>query len=444
MMERVKTAILLFLVILSFFLTYRLWYGSPLYEKSMLTFQEPFFYEEPRTLEGTVTPAKAVFPVNDNRYLLYGEGKEGFPDLWSSTFQALNFANSVEDMSLIQGADPSVILYFDPVFPLDKGRYRFARENFDAISMMEIFVNEKIWFLVRGNEETRLLMVEPVFAGSLLEELTNILEVETLLFVRMGADRVFDEWGIQLDTPAGHLYVLDQETEIHSINLKKESVCADDLLKTFFVDKNLVRTIAARDDTFIYTDGEKGLCISLSVEYSAPRLEDGTTTLSYRAAVQRANELLCYHGGWPVSLRLEEVLAHEIGFRTYYYVRWVYYHNGLPIIGEGGSVWFNFNDKGISYYERALFFPTGVSTESFQIAPVAEAVAAAIMEYEEQGGTGPIKLNEVYLAYYLEKAASQTRAFPVWVIKINGNSIILNGENLNLISIGEPNGYIQG
>lgn len=438
MLERIKTAALMFLVIISFFLTYKLWYGIPPYEASTFTFLEPYYFEEPRPLEETVTPSKTVFFLGNNRFLVCRYGVEGYRELWKSVFDLLNTAAPVDDTTFPQGANPALILYFNPAFPLSD------KDSFKNAGMIEIYVEEKIWFLIRGEgyqKYVRTVTVEE--AAGFLDQTQKILTGETMTHVRMDSAQVMKKWGLQVTSLDGYLYIPDSEPKLSSINLVNETVSPDNLIKTFFIDKNLVRTIAAKGDTFIYTDGEKGLRISVSIHYSAPRVEEGTTSLSYRAAVLKANELLCYHGGWPLSLRLEQVLSREKGFRTSYYARWVYYHSGMPIIGEGGSVWFVFNDMGISHYERALFFPVGVPGEPVVPARGEEAVAKAAAEYAAPGREGPFEINDVYLAYYLEKAAAQARAFPVWVVKINGNSIVLNAHDLTLIKVGEDNGYMQ-
>ncbi|NLI70492.1 MAG: hypothetical protein GX364_06495 [Firmicutes bacterium] len=444
-----KTVTLIILVITSLLLTAFLWYGpSPRHEEADLIVEAPFFLEEPRDEIQAVFPARIALPLSTGQYLVCRRGDDKARELWEQILFYLQGCNFTEEREVLQKEDSLATIYFEPPFPW--AAIAATTEQKDLIvEKMQFFVDSgKLYLFLQGpHGELTLKMTEDIFLPG-LKDLKTAMAAEggpryNLLADARFADREFsDELQIQ-----GEIYFSAEDFFLHEyIVLTREPVKTDAMLKAVFVNDKLARKIEEEDGTLIFTDGEKGLRISDYIEYTAPRLEKGVATLSYTRAIQKANEYLCYYGGWPEYLYLVHMSAARQGESTYC-AGWALHVDGMPVLEEPGRTEITFNDRGLYHYKRSLYRTSDFSGRRVVAAPALQAITKAI-EYCRNAAdmdiAADLKLKDVYPAYRPSGVLDESdiKAYPVWVVRINNLDIYLDLVDLSLSGWSEHDEYL--
>ncbi|MDZ4133852.1 MAG: two-component system activity regulator YycH, partial [Dethiobacteria bacterium] len=120
MTEKVKSALLFFLVGLSLYLTYQLWYGEQPAVLLAEDVYERIVVEKPRPLAQVINPAVAVVAADDGLYVLR-EGDSDYYLLWetvSQMLQGLSQETISENQTLPEGARLLFHLNFKPALPV--------------------------------------------------------------------------------------------------------------------------------------------------------------------------------------------------------------------------------------------------------------------------------------------------------------------------------------
>ncbi len=460
--DNVKTVILIILVITGLLLTVILWYGSPRYEETDLIVEDPFFFEEPRDGIYAIFPARIVLPLSGEEYLLCRRGTDKYGELWELILSCLQENYFTEEKNGFLPEHPLAIIYFDPPFPWEV--IANAAEQADiSVERMQFFINDndgEMFLLLQGAHEdgTHEELVLKTAEDHFLPEIQNLIAAmidEDNPRYHLLTDALFADGDQSVPGEVrieGDIYLPAEDYLLQAhLTLVREQIRTDEMLKAVFVNEKLARKIEEADGTLIFTDGEKGLRISDYVEYTAPRLEKGMAAYSYARAIQKANEYLCYYGGWPKDLYLVHMLAGNNSRatpqqgETSYYVGWSFYADGLPIMGSPGRTEIRFNDQGLYYYKRSLYRPSDFSTKKVTAAAATEAVAKAFEYYyvEETDVSTPVKLRDIYPAYKAADAldGNEVRAYPVWVVRINDATVYLDLADLTLSGRSEHDEY---
>lgn len=470
--DNIKSIFLVFLVLLSLILTFFLWYGTLPYEDTEIVLQEAFFFEEPRDHISAITPSLIVLPFENEEFVVCRRGTGHYREIWKKIQNLLTRGSGyVVTDNDIMPETPSAMIYFDPVFPLQPLEY-LPDAVITHMEKMYLYLNnrEATIFLENGREGVLIkfndnltaediekslnevlnsntitygLLKEKITEEATGEEETEITETEAEADEEEEAEEAEEETE---DVPefrfnvSGDIYLPVDDLYVYpEIFFDKEQIPTDELLKAVFVNDKLARRIEGPDGTLIFTDGEKGLSISENVEYTAPGLEKGGVAFSYRSAVQKANEYICYYGGWPEDLYLADISAGnyaESFSGSTYHARWLYYCDGFPVIGNGGKAIMEFNDRGLYYYKRSLFIPGEKPEEKIRVIPGEDALKRSFEFYvENNNGEGDeitFNVNNVYMTYCIEviPGNDRARANPVWAVHINDEIFYLDVSDL--------------
>jgi len=480
MVEQFKTLLLLVLIGLSLFLTYQLWYGQKPAELVADDVYEQVEVEAPRPLEDVIVPGRIVISCEEGAHL-YRKGAPGYEKIWDKLSALLqNIDNNFSTDS--QNAPPEEAIMcmsanFDPPLPTGIEMPWLSGLSGSGIEGLDLYCLEDSYWLVVSpvDEGKKYLPVGEERVGKLtgvMEELTagsepayGYLGPESVLQEKeeeaeeeatedndrdpgyFDPGSVLDELELDIDI-VNPIYVPRDERVMKRVSLEAENLDQELLLKTFFVDYNLARVIEERDGGRLYTDGEKGLRLSdLGFEYSYPRLEEGQTAVSYSEALRSSSSLISYHGGWPDNLRLESVGLESRGGKFFYEAEWKIYLNGYPLI-SGQPTRIMFNDLGLFHFTRFLFKPAGAAEaaadelilgadkEKIIVADWSEALSKAVEELKErsEGFLTRMRLEDMHLSYAVTGSKASPRGTPVWVVKINGEEIILKADKLEVIN----------
>lgn len=435
MTERVKSGVLVILVLSSLFLTYYLWYWEKPLEVVQDDLGEPIHREETRSLDQIITPRWIKLNQHGQPYrLTYGE--DSFHSIWNAVSELLQsqpyWEQGREGLNL--HGKPDLVFIFQPPLPVGQGAPWLGGQG----SHME--VNE-IQLVISGDRETAVALLkevgetEKIHSISITREdwepvktiLASIDKSSLLSYRELTAGKITVnnvEVALAEDLP-----VHPGEVMLGNLILQKEDMDQERIMKTFFLDRSLVRVISERDGTKIFTDGEKGLRIKDMLEYSHPQLWEQPTTMNYMAALSNAGRLLSQHGGWPGWMRLEKL---EAGSNAEAWsALWVGYYRGLPVYG--GETEVAFNDSGMIKYQRSLYVPGMEVGNLFLVKSYREALEAAGAIIDEDNKEKTVVIEELSLGYWVDINGNPVRAVPVWQVHVNETELILCARDLNVL-----------
>lgn len=438
MKEHLKSIFLAFLVLFSLFLTYRLWYGEWRHVETVDYRYEPVFFEETRPLAAALTPERIWLYHSEGQSLLC-PGSTCFNAAWEEVSQKLQQQHRYEYRALegVENLEPCLRLRFAPPLPVGSGTPWLKEDRYRELHEIMAWCREgETWISLQEPGETGETAL--ILPGELAPGLGYSPEKDchyTLLSPEILPPELAEaiSWDEEIYIPAG-------ETILPVFYLKQELQEQDLLLKTFFVERSMIRVINERDGTVIYTDGEKGLRVGVGVEYSDPSCERNQSSYTYLAALGAAANYLSYYGGWPVELRLETLALNQSEPLLFPWrscrAEWGAYFEGLPLRGRGPAAVVVFNDSGLVKYRRLVFQSLGPAGEPVPVSPFPEALAAALALYEQEV-EGPVAkesvLEAVELVYAITGPDYQLIAAPAWAITLNGRRLMLQAATLSLL-----------
>jgi hypothetical protein len=429
--ERAKSVLLFLLVLLSILLTCQLWFGRQTAEEVAENGYEPVYFEEPRPLAQMLLP---------ERISIYGDGqcyrvRPGDPDFnlfWGALSGMLQEISEPGHYyygeSLPQEAELCLSLQFKPFLPLGPESVWLKSRRSGELAGMQIWRSaDRCWAVLEVNESAaELLLLPPQWGAQLAGLHDQFVPAANQLCEELAPGELKLSRGAAV-TVTAPIYVPAGEPVIDELVLKPELLDRELLLKTFFINRNLVREIKERDGGLIYTDGEQGMRLGNGLDYSHPRLEQKPVNLSYTAALLTAGKLLGYHGGWPGNLRLVSLHPEdedEDSPKGLYRAQWYSYFEGYPLLGDSGVV-MSYYHGGLLSYRRSLYELHYTSGNKVPVSDFQEALKAAVMILADEG-VEQFTLEEMDLAYYF----TGMRAIPVWLIRLNGRELILKAVEL--------------
>lgn len=452
--EKTKTIFLFILVLTSLVLTFINWYGFSPYEEAQIVFQESFFFEEPKEEMEAIYPSKIGIPLNgaeDNEKqekIILRPGKSDYQKLWEESKFLLKEniweETQVYDTEIFE-SPPFLTVYFNPALPIELGQAPYLNDINEIIKMN--YYESGVKIILRDEEDLNYRIEKEKFEG--LKNLAEGIRGENRIKHSLLESELTEELADYEFELSNNIYVPTENfTASSHLSLKRERISLDDLLKAVFINKKLARQIAEPDGSLIFTDGEKGLRISNYLEYTAPQSEDGEATHSYSSALNEVIEYICYYGGWPEGLYLDNLTLignGNVGQRgDYYYARGRYYHEGFPLVGEAATTEMEFTDKGLYYYKRTMYAPSELAEEELEVAWSKDIIAKALEYYTQKADDELLKVEDVFLAYHITESNEEnsTRAKPVWVVEINSRNIYLEIPELKPHMQGDYDGYI--
>ncbi len=476
MLEKVKTVLLIFLVVTAVLLNYRLWFGgpSPLQEETAARYEQAHFMPPP-SREEIVMPAEAVLFLDDELYY-YRRGHNVSAFLWQKCRQLL-VRERLEELERLDGEDKETLLSsvsnralfrFDPPLPLQFISEQAVNDSIDAavllwdeagmdvllewhdggFSVKSIFRRDEqlLTELVSAAENEHLLLppvLELYAAGSLpgegKESLPNDLEGEMGPQEVPGegeeemdlqedledetvpeddedeAERALPDWEVEV---AGDIYVPRDSPEAAVLALHEEEISNEQLVRAFFFDLSMARRIQERDGALYYTDGEKGLRIYPSglIEYTAPRLESPFSEISYSGALVKAAESQSLYGGWLGGTYLHDTRRVGGGYRF----TWKSYHDGLMLVGENKGSVMLVNERGVPFYSRYFHFFGEELSEYRPFSSYEEALLQALALHEDSFPRQRATLLSMKPVYYFSMEKRFPAAVPAWQVELSG------------------------
>lgn len=437
MAEKIKTAILLLLVCSSLFLTHQLWYGQSPAQPLAEDIYERIEVESPRPMEEIVTPSRIIVYQGNSAYQ-FRLGEEDFNSLWDINSTIMqdyeNFTVANED-TVPDSLSTFAAFYFKPPLPVGSDQPWLPGMEYLPVDIIKIKTYENDYWLILYENATEAELTFNISAEQvepLLIAISDLQNLDRISYIELTDNIVTDLVEGNLSVRSS-LYVPQDPVYLSNIMLDPEVIDRDNLLRSFFVDLNLARVIEEKEDGLIYTDGEKGLRITTKgLAYSAPRLEEGQTTISYPEALLNCSNLISHHGGWPDDLRLEDFTYTSRNNGSNYTASWQKYYSGYPLITKMPTR-LSFNDRGLIHYSRSIYSPAApLEEELFEAASWSEALktAISIIALEHPGSESDLRVERIQLVYVVSGSSSAPLGVPAWQLIINGENIYLDAQTL--------------
>ncbi|WP_232698035.1 YycH family regulatory protein [Brevibacillus daliensis] len=226
---------------------------------------------------------------------------------------------------------------------------------------------------------------------------------------------------VQDSLPYWHIYYLPKNSSTLSLyNYNYLPITRKQLLDTYFLDPGLVRQIVERDGTYIYTDGTRSIQIRSGQQLmtlTSPTWQTADTDIELRDQVQEATVFINQHMGWIDDFRLETVEERmdqnaQVVFRQYL--------GSYPLISQDAKLIDNIQvnvDKGqvLSMRRSLIDLDTFFGYKDEQVGSGEELFA-----YLQEKGVDINKISDVYLAYQLVEQKGYVQLIPSWVIEMEG------------------------
>jgi hypothetical protein len=429
MRERIKTVLLLVLVMSSIILTGRLLFGQPSLETAAPPAYEQIVFGELRPVTDQVLP-----------WLRLGDGLnwqelQPWDTEYAAAWEALQllFRYSTERYpaaALPEGlAAPSLFAGFPTAVPPAVWE---PSAHLDGLEITELawFQSERdtVWFrdAQDGWLKSQLTSLPPDWEKTVEEAFTTAPR-----YRRTEAA----EWEA-LSLPVKNDIFLPIELPfLAPRSVIKESLDTEKLLRSIFVNTALTRRIEERDGAFIYTDGQRGLRLFDygEMEFTSPKSEPGSESVSTVSALRRSAEYLELMGGWPDHLYIEDLSPGDSPFSTQhqgiYNVTFFSVQHGIRLLGQKPPVKLHFSDRGVIYYNRQIRL-LGGETEAGKTMIDPMLAARAVRKMLDESGKD-LGISDVFPAYYLRDASkTQSVSYPVWAFVLSDfSTAVIHGQS---------------
>ena len=426
MKERLKTAVLLLLVVgslvQSYFLIYRL-PGSDSVVQAENSYIKTEDMGPDEKAENLIYPKKMIIHLGEDKHTVFYPNQM-FYDLVYNRLKGRAFdsfqrrmVNNM-DWSKLRSSSKGIELSFDsgmPVTLLQKVMQITPDSLFEGESI------HKMWlYSVEGEPKVHALFFST--EGDVVYEAAQVdLTVQDIhQLVDFGRDWV--PYTMQEGSP---YYIPEEPVDMVSLELAIGMYTVDQMQRSLFFDPSITRNIRERDGSEIYTDSKRSLQVDQSQNWmnytdpAAPPSGESSPGKNVMSAIEFVNQ----HGGWNGSYRLSRSEDNED--RTL--VEFQQYHRGYPILDILG---FNYGtmklelQKGtVTSYERSLLY---LKTEE-QKKKIVKLPAGDELREKLDRLSNDMKIVDLEPAYLPFRTETGLKLKPVWAVQLpNGSMKILD------------------
>ncbi|MCY9539958.1 two-component system activity regulator YycH [Paenibacillus alvei] len=365
MIERIKTLLLTFLVLLSLLQSFFLAYSMPNFDvrkkfTSDYIMTDPLGPEE--KVENLVFPEQLVLHLGGNKHTVLYPGMTFYniivKRLQGRSYDGFQYRSvSAVDWARIREENEGVELLFHAPIPV-KLLQRVFPIGDDSVLMNESI--RRIWlYTTKDTKEVRVFFFNA--EGDAVYESTsaNLTEQDVKQQVEFG--RAWTPYKL-VD---GAYYVPEQPIEMQEVTLPFDRITAEQMQRSLFNDPTVTKNIETGNSE-IYTDVKRGLEVNRGLQwliYSDPVVQtegQQDITSDVTAAVRFINQ----HGGWngryrvtmPDNMKRDSLngAASELGTA----IRFQQYWGSYPIVNTSrfrfGYMQVTMQEGTVTSYERSL------------------------------------------------------------------------------------------
>jgi regulatory protein YycH of two-component signal transduction system YycFG len=443
--ERIKSAALLLLILLSIVQTGMLWYSSPSYQENKQSYIQPPLIGNEEYNQIPLHERVAPYPL-----VLHRNGKQGwilphdpeYGDFLNRLHQSQwdepePITPRPEDWNRLYKEAVGVELQFIHDLPADAvdvmNEEEISVSGIDRISRIWIFGDSerkgtRLWLI--GDQEQKVLEAEIDFPD--FDDWFEGVERGALQPVKPH----FVAGKIPVDTKKNRrnpvfpsaVYLPDLPLTVRSFTYPLKRIKVDDI-KWLFTDPNQIWTLPSEEgDT--YTDGNRMLQHNRqtqTVVYRDLRSEPQPSTAAMELEI--LNQFMKTHNGWTGSYLLDR-REKEDHIHLYIFRLMV---NGLPVYWPGkmekgevrpDTIRLKVSADRVAEYRRSLrYLSSKPARFEDRLLPGRDSV---IKELSDEG-LSLKQLRALFPGYQVEELRGHVRLEPVWIaLKKNGENVILN------------------
>lgn len=447
MLEKLKSLLLVCLILSSMVLTYQLWFGRTFLEKGIVPRYEYAYFTPPPLQSEIVLPSEIFFFEQDDIYLFH-RGEKKYLNLWQKGLQLLTERVEMDKAKRVSSesrddwtktASSTLVYNFNPPVPLDNIVVAPTNMHMDIEKITFSWGEEHLDVFLEGEETIHVPVSETVHlkdnflpadenSHMLLPSLL-ILDTESMNLIESSGEENQEETNLDGNSEnsgeadfllnlkinvAADIYIPLEEICAAEVALKKEELQQEQLVRAFFLDLSMARRIEERDGALYFTNGEKGLRIYTSglLEYTAPQLERTQGDMSYSAALQESAESQSLYGGWMLHTYLYGAEKVKNGYRFL----WRSYRDGYALVGENMGSEMIINRQGVSFYRRFFYAFGEEVSERKPFRSYKEAIVQSLLLNKEQLKKEEVTLLSLKPVYYLPEGKKPEKAIPAWHI----------------------------
>lgn len=422
MKERLKTAMLLLLVmgslVQSYFLIYRLPGSDSVVQAENSYIKTEDMGPDEKT-ENLIYPKKMIIHLGEDKHTVFYPNQMFYDLVYNrlkgrafDSFQRRTVNNM--DWSKLRSSSKGIELSFDsgmPVTLLQKVMQITPDSLFEGESI------HKMWlYSVEGEPKVHALFFST--EGDVVYEAAQVdLTVQDIhQLVDFGRDWV--PYTMQEGSP---YYIPEKPVDMVSLELPIGMYTVEQMQRSLFFDPSITRNIRERDGSEIYTDSKRSLQVDQGQNWmnytdpAAPPSGESSPGKNVMSAIEFVNQ----HGGWNGSYRLSRSEDNED--RTL--VEFQQYHRGYPILDVLG---FNYGtmklelQKGtVTSYERSLLY---LKTEE-QKKKMVKLPAGDELREKLDRLSKDMKIVDLEPAYLPFMTETGLKLKPVWAVQLPNGSM---------------------
>lgn len=424
MTERVKTIVLVALIVLSLYQSYLLAYSKPDFDPiSQDEYIETEWIGDQRELDQLIFPWEIVLHLGDNRHTVFYPNFNFYHMIFDkvrqrtlASFREVNASNL--DFTAMRERQQGIEIRFKQSVPLS------FLQNVMEIRMELIDVTDsidRIWITIpEVGEEVRTFLFsrndQQVYEATHVD--LTVRDVEEFV----GFGEYMPAYTAQRN---GEYYIPLEPIETVEFKMSVLQYSPEQLQKSLFVDPAISRNLLERDGTEIYTDGKRGLQISQSqrwMSYSDP-VAPVESPADVWENLYTAIKFINRHGGWNGQYLLFEAIPGTTQtYKFQQYVQPVRNYNAFPILSTRtqpfGQIEVSVQRGTITNYERSIL---ELEKEVFDVKPMVLPGGDSLRALLNQFGQRHL-IRSVFPAYAPRLTEKGMQLTPRWAVLLENQS----------------------
>lgn len=421
MMEKLKTAVLTLLVMLSLLQSYLLAYSYPQPEQRVI--QEEYVKTEmlgtQMSLDEMLFPDHIVVHLGNQQHTVFYPQSRPYTEIFDTVkqrnldgFRKNNISALGIHWEEVASKRPGVEIRFRDGLPLTVLQ-RVMQIKGDLPPENDVIT--RIWIFAQNENEVRTVLftdtANVVYEAVKADFTTKDIE-ERFVGVAAGS-------GIPYKPFNGDLYVPQKPFPMTAYTMPYTQLTVDQLKRTFFVDPAVTRNLTERDGSEIYTDSKRGLQLKSEqhwMTYSDPVAPSTDNKIDFLGNLLAAVQFINQHGGWNGTYSVQKVPERFLpGSQSYVFRQ---YFGAYPLMNPRneniGFIKITLQKDIVSGYERSIIMPETRSLNRRDTElPGGEALDAMLGKYSKQPQI--IDLFPAYRPVVTDKALDLV---PVWAVEL--------------------------
>ncbi|MDQ1911151.1 two-component system activity regulator YycH [Paenibacillus sp. GD4] len=419
--EKLKTAALTLLVLLSLLQSYMLAYSDP--NPEPVTREEYVKTDQlgPQAkLEDLLFPDHLVLHLGNATHTvvypntkLYGQIVETVNQRWLEGFRKVSASSLGINWDDVRMKQQGVEIHFRDGIPMKVlGEVMQLKGEIPA----DADLITRIWLYAKDANEVRTILFT--------DTTSTVYEVGKADFTVKDIERfvtVGEEY-IPYKATSGEIYLPLKPLNVSAYRMPFTQFSAEQLKRSFFVDPAITRNLADRDGSEIYTDGKRGLQLKTGqhwLTYSDPVVPvEGRIDVmeNLTSAVQFVNQ----HGGWYGTYTVQRVPQRVLPVNQAFIFR--QYYESFPVINQKsdqqGFIKLALQKGIVTNYERSTIIPDlrAASRKDAQLAG-GEALEEKLKEYSKRN-----TVYSVFPAYRMNVVDQAVELVPAWTVELRDGS----------------------